>query len=116
MRISDWSSDVCSSDLLGALEQGGVPEVRRGGLDRLDDVAEHGEVDRDLLGVAPTGDEARFLVERGIDDVRHAGEVGRMSAAGRRIDQIVAQEPSRRPSYPPDPGTGKSSCRAQVGQ
>src|SRR3546814_6329339 len=31
MRISDWSSDVCSSDLLGALHAGGMqpyPECR----------------------------------------------------------------------------------------
>src|SRR3546814_2082777 len=26
MRISDWSSDVCSSDLVQALHQAGIPE------------------------------------------------------------------------------------------
>src|SRR3546814_9129164 len=28
MRISDWSSDVCSSDLVAALEQQADPEAR----------------------------------------------------------------------------------------
>src|SRR3546814_8593092 len=30
MRISDWSSDVCSSDLLGALEGSGAPFLEGG--------------------------------------------------------------------------------------
>src|SRR3546814_7614325 len=45
MRISDWSSDVCSSDLLGQAAAGlaRVPQARGHGVGDLhaDDVAEH---------------------------------------------------------------------------
>src|SRR3546814_2227991 len=39
MRISDWSSDVCSSDLFGRPHQGD-PGRRDGGADELDQLAE----------------------------------------------------------------------------
>src|SRR3546814_4892881 len=36
MRISDWSSDVCSSDLIADAEIGGFPDARRSVERRLD--------------------------------------------------------------------------------
>src|SRR3546814_19704901 len=94
-------------------------QIGRPHLDRLDDVPEHVEIDRDLLRIAPAGDEARFLVERGIDDVRHPDEIRRMGAAGCGVAQIQAPEPGRRLEIRPDRKSvvlGKSvSVREELG-
>src|SRR3546814_3864061 len=66
MRISDWSSDVCSSDLAGA---GGLgrdgergAELRRGA----DHILE-GQGGRDLLGQRAQLALAMFAVQRGVE-------------------------------------------------
>src|SRR3546814_10793229 len=58
MRISDWSSDVCSSDLLDRRFR------RLGRLDHADDLGEH-RVAADLGGAEPEG---AGLVDGGSDD------------------------------------------------
>src|SRR3546814_12788912 len=105
MRISDWSSDVCSSDLLPAPvadgREGGRPGDagpggRRGGRDRAGDRA------------APAlGDEL----------VRRAGG----SAAGARAHAVMRgstrSSPSVGATYPPDFGTSeivREWCRGRV--
>src|SRR3546814_4212424 len=73
MRISDWSSDVCSSDLL-AVERDDAAERRRriGAVRALISLADAGFVDGDTAGVRVLDDHARRLgkglhaFERGI--------------------------------------------------
>src|SRR3546814_20854263 len=51
MRISDWSSDVCSSDLAGAAGRIGLNQP-----DRMDDQRDHGPPgERDQADVGPAG-------------------------------------------------------------
>src|SRR3546814_1109564 len=80
MRISDWSSDVCSSDLAALAHLGGG----EGGPDAADDGAkdfEQGPDRRDAYGAR--ADEARLHAEGGADDLRklrarreRRGEIG----------------------------------------
>src|SRR3546814_9550739 len=74
MRISDWSSDVCSSDLL---------VVRAGEAFAADaEIAEgHGSVDESML----TGES--LPVERGPGEAVHAGTINR---DGRIVARITA--------------------------
>src|SRR3546814_9214230 len=69
MRISDWSSDVCSSDLVGRL----VPEK---GLHDLIDSHARADDPRKLVIVGGTDHESRYAIEhkgRESDRVRFAG-------------------------------------------
>src|SRR3546814_12649440 len=77
MRISDWSSDVCSSDLgLPDIQAGGVDDPRAGGVLRLDDA--HGVAQRLAEGdAAGMRDDAAGQVERGLrirSDERRVGK------------------------------------------
>src|SRR3546814_10252081 len=79
MRISDWSSDVCSSDLVDLVEQ-------RPGID--DDA---GADDRHLAGPHDPRGQQRQLVGLVADDQRMAGimpEIGRASCR-ERVCQYV---------------------------
>src|SRR3546814_10916898 len=71
MRISDWSSDVCSSDLHGAFWINGkkcdVPDVLQGALRYLAGGIKLGEFDRNAQ---PAGNVARHVY-------RHATELPR---------------------------------------
>src|SRR3546814_17193914 len=66
MRMSDWSSDVCSSDLLTGLRFGmarqypvaGLAGLTRGSEDRAIILAQHVQPRRQIIGVAPGRDEA----------------------------------------------------------
>src|SRR3546814_16933043 len=75
MRISDWSSDVCSSDLLQVPVAVGVAGVDAGRLDRQLEVRV-----RRLLGVEVAG--ALELVER-------AADLGDHGVAGHEPDPAV---------------------------
>ena len=79
---------------LGALQQGDVAQRRRGALDRAEKVAQHQVVGADLLVFLPARDQARPLVERGIDQVGDAGELGAEPAAGCSVGE-VERMPSR---------------------
>src|SRR3546814_16767030 len=81
MRISDWSSDVCSSDLLS----------RHDGMSQ-SDLAEMLELGRAALGGLVDRLEALGLVLRGSDDHdRRAMLVFLTPAGGAMIDRIRAQ-------------------------
>src|SRR3546814_9875624 len=77
MRISDWSSDVCSSDLDDAVLAGAIEQMVRG-------------------GDAVVGDLGRRLRERRLYktlDVRSFGpEEGHQRIAARRIDRAIAAQ------------------------
>src|SRR3546814_3234281 len=95
MRISDWSSDVCSSDLIGALRHVG---------DR------HGD---QLLGLA----RERPLAEHGLAEFAESGlRLGRQLAA--RVGELPRQLRIRRVSHEPsseERRVGKayvSTCRS----
>src|SRR3546814_3872907 len=75
MRISDWSSDVCSSDLLEHQAPSREPVGARDGLQRL---AHHGLVQRGLLG-----GEADHVVGLGL---------GRQVRCDARVDLAATQE------------------------
>src|SRR3546814_18864163 len=100
MRISDWSSDVCSSDLLEVIEVGilqGVVEARRDAVDRPGNgirlVAAHDEA-ADLLlvigqavGIAP----GRQLRRHAGDRLGHhvlVLEIGRASCRARGCQYV----------------------------
>ena len=62
-------------------------------LQRLHHVLQHPVVDCDLLLVAPTGNKARALVERGVDDVRHVPEGAEDLGTRTRIGEIRSDKP-----------------------
>src|SRR3546814_10638182 len=79
MRISDWSSDVCSSDLLEVDER---RLERRGQRAHLDIVARHDarpQLLRHRVGAAAAGDGARRFGEL----AGELGEIGRASCRDR---------------------------------
>src|SRR3546814_14793458 len=59
MRISDWSSDVCSSDLLRAVEFAEAADRRDRFILALDDIARPTMVDHFGDGTAAEGDDRR---------------------------------------------------------
>src|SRR3546814_13635713 len=92
MRISDWSSDVCSSDLVavvdaaGQLDQAATLEARpvaRLGVAKID-AAVLGAAVGDLLGIAQA---AAFMGDLG-EDMRHAQRRVDLVARQRRQDGI----------------------------
>src|SRR3546814_10018014 len=123
MRISDWSSDVCSSDLLpglGRLEAGRVIGEQPHRIGDLPQRAEFGRQARPVLPRAAEGGKQRVVVGRQVVPVEtqrriedqaavgdadfvtreqtRAGEVGARESAGRKDfaegrDGAVAQAP-----------------------
>src|SRR3546814_17471607 len=101
MRISDWSSDVCSSDLLFDLGEDGVEAAENGGAVLLGDdalVHQHGAV---RLGPgAVLGVESTVEAAGGIDALHHrrraAGEAPAPHGFGPRVrGRAVARFPFR---------------------
>src|SRR3546814_12572768 len=100
MRISDWSSDVCSSDLTGrpCPEPGGRRDRPDG--DGLDEHAAGDEwLAPDAIGQA-TGDELSEAPDRGVDGGADAdasdrqasvGEEQREQPPGESVVQVVTQ-------------------------
>src|SRR3546814_8835300 len=86
MRISDWSSDVCSSDLLGTLGASSLGQVA--GVGPIGDIAQLGagaylqsfsreqEFEADTLGV-------RYLAQAGYDTQAMATFLRKMQAYSR---------------------------------
>src|SRR3546814_4145347 len=62
MRISDWSSDVCSSDLAERLGIGGDRLAQRHAA--RDDLAREGSIDRDAIERAAAAASGRHLLLR----------------------------------------------------
>src|SRR3546814_8017215 len=66
MRISDWSSDVCSSDLMTREHPvGGFARLARGAEDRAIILAQHGEPAAKIIGVAHGRNESERGAEEG---------------------------------------------------
>src|SRR3546814_19830999 len=93
MRISDWSSDVCSSDLAARHEQAAVA-------DRSDHAAPLGaEVHGDVLTDHVVGADAQFRglalvlqVLRGLADRGERIDPGERADGGAAVDDDVAEE------------------------
>ncbi len=66
---------------LGALQQRNMPEIRRCGFEHAHQIAQHPVVGFDLPGVTPAIDQARRLIERGIDQMGCTAELSRGAAA-----------------------------------
>src|SRR3546814_12377933 len=101
MRISDWSSDVCSSDLLVVLEDGQSQGV----------AVDDGTIAAGIVVVAAEGDGGRagdaadMDVEAGLGGLRLAGDVAfRIDLGGGRRDMHREVE------------IGRASCRERVCQ
>src|SRR3546814_20437126 len=89
MRISDWSSDVCSSDLFGAgvADIAGIDEygrdagVYKGGFQRSD--ARHFKIDDQLAG-GKHGTARAVFFGGGVHEFKlHFGEIGRATGRDR---------------------------------
>src|SRR3546814_15204281 len=97
MRISDWSSDVCSSDLIVL----GGGDLAMGALGALEGV---GRAQRVLVVQAPV-DAGRELVQFAVQ--RQVADAGRRAGAEDRIpDAGLAGH---------DAEIGRASCRERVG-
>src|SRR3546814_5821868 len=82
MRISDWSSDVCSSDLLVGAEESQLGELLGDGAAALDDPSRHG-VARGSTEDAP-GIDAAVVVEAPVLD----GEEGILHMIDRKSKRL----------------------------
>src|SRR3546814_16844969 len=102
MRISDWSSDVCSSDLVGKLLVAEIPPAA--------DQFDH-------LGLAAEGiriDRAFMLTEE-TDDRRDVGRDRRVDAeqiGDRKVPAILAVPPGQQDVCDPEglSGVGSGNC------
>src|SRR3546814_14103041 len=96
MRISDWSSDVCSSDLLGASGQLVRQVGRRDGL--VEDVVLVAVLDRHVVAQAAVGaardDDGNFHAkfDEGLDDAGGPGGVTATRRKGLRQVRVRADE------------------------
>src|SRR3546814_17046561 len=109
MRISDWSSDVCSSDLLHGLvdqptqaDAGGLGRVRPGQQGLRGD-AHHDGVERQLVALGRQQGQ-RLVLQAALEPRARIADHARMRLDGdTRIEEI------------PGPQTnGRASCRAMV--
>src|SRR3546814_11995679 len=117
MRISDWSSDVCSSDLLDLLRLGEVLQVDRWLLVEVDQVVRQAAVDGDLVHVGVGGVEEMPGLRHGDHRHRVLAALGGDGGAFERIEgdvegraagaDLLAAEQHR-------PQNGKASCRERV--
>src|SRR3546814_3014476 len=74
MHIYDWSSDVCSSDLVSARDRGKARDVDLGGLQWFDDpvaLAREAEADVVVELIGGSEDPARQIVETALRAGRH---------------------------------------------
>src|SRR3546814_5569532 len=91
MRISDWSSDVCSSDLLAARQRARALPAPLGQHREPDEE----RLERPLVAAAPDQAQAQVLGD---------GEAGEDLASLRRVGDAEAR----------DVQTGRASCRERV--
>src|SRR3546814_3123805 len=105
MRISDWSSDVCSSDLLLAVHHPFVAVMFGSGLDAREVRARAGfgeQLAPDLAGDDP-GQEAELLLRGAVGDDGRSGQVLGDAARGWGHPGIAAE-------------IGRAACRERVGK
>src|SRR3546814_1950667 len=93
MRISDWSSDVCSSDLLGGLHECLV--------DRIEQVVGVGGVSAAAVEIGPQHQVLEAVAVDVVDDEggQHAGEAGGQVAAIRSEEHTSELQSLMRTSY-----------------
>src|SRR3546814_12549433 len=110
MRISDWSSDVCSSDLFG-VEPGAYTGAQRQRLGRFER-ADGGTLFLDEVGDLPLPAQVKLL------RVLQTGEVERLGGdrPGHVDVRIVAATPVHLTSAVAARKIGRDSCRERVGQ
>src|SRR3546814_18591772 len=101
MRISDWSSDVCSSDLAPRLDDGEI-----GGQPRLENIA-LAAADFFLFAFGDARADARARIEA--DDARAAGAPP-LGERALRIEFELGQAGQILPQI------GRAPCRDRVGQ
>src|SRR3546814_13519441 len=96
MRISDWSSDVCSSDLMTREHPvGGFARLARGAEDRAIILAQHGEPAAKIIGVA----HGRNDTERGAEEgAAHFGDqfLAGIILAAKHVHQLAVRSEERR--------------------
>src|SRR3546814_83178 len=113
MRISDWSSDVCSSDLLGAKAAGSPPGRRNGlvslipgpaasrnGRVRVDSASPAPDNGRPSAGVAQAGEPEPTVRHRGI---AQSGSAPALGAGCQGFESLY-------PDHPPTTLSGPLSC------
>src|SRR3546814_20593327 len=96
MRISDWSSDVCSSDLQAARLYRGAGRQRLGRHRRA--ACRHVRILR--LSPAPRAGSGGVRLRLGRGDRRGGEEIARRSEEGRVGKECVSQGRSRGSTYP----------------
>src|SRR3546814_14613163 len=113
MRMSDWSSDVCSSDLLAVVGTGPgdpvwrTPEVEAAVL-RASDLVGYG-LYLDLLGPLAAG-KARHGYALGEEETRVRVALD-LAAEGRDVALVCSGDPG---IYAMATQTGRASCRGSV--
>src|SRR3546814_4575587 len=106
MRISDWSSDVCSSDLLLRHVVERFPELLRLGRIGEHDAAQYlrrevrqaGEADRRVLGQRVADAERAVIGDA--DDVAGKGLVGQLPVLGEEENRAVHRDRLRSEEHP----------------
>src|SRR3546814_15587647 len=90
MRISDWSSDVCSSDLVHSAYVVGVPDKERGNLLVAAVVPREGaSLDFDMIEGEMRRRLSRYKVPRAYVELAREDEIGRASCR-ERVGQYVS--------------------------
>src|SRR3546814_11190950 len=115
MRISDWSSDVCSSDLLGAKAAGSPPGRRNGlvslipgpaasrnGRVRVDSAPPAPDNGRPSAGVAQAGAPEPTVRPRGKSQ---SGSAPALGAGCRGVDSLSPANPPTTTSRSPTPAS-----------
>src|SRR3546814_18122312 len=120
MRISDWSSDVCSSDLLQLFEEAigeGPKEIL---LKYISYLFEHRDLEKEFVDPAYSTEEKveiaqelrQKTVSAGLSDHRREQFLGILDP----LIQRLAQGDQRRSNRTQAGQIGRASCRATVGQ
>ena len=73
---------------LGTLQQRHMPQRRRRRLENRHQVAQHRVIGADLVRIAPAIDQVRRLIERGVDEMGRAPQLGRRALALGGIGQV----------------------------
>src|SRR3546814_1739532 len=81
MRVSDWSSDVCSSDLVGAAGDRQVGLLVARDAEEADGVRPFDRIFRDRARLSPVAEDARLAGQQGVDDMDHAASCSTQMAA-----------------------------------
>src|SRR3546814_13030296 len=102
MRISDWSSDVCSSDLEQALVLRGIAGLRQSDNDDMD-MRLAARVGTPCKGAVREGNFQPASVEEGRPELRH------LLAPGDRVGRDAARTEERRVGK-----GGVGTCRSRV--